>query len=118
MYTMGVDIGSTSSKIIILENGKTIFGNIVVQAGTGTSGPQQATEKTKKFNEVSVGTNINLDQLAPSPIGHEIRCIAKLVEQNKRKYVFDVTAYDEDKIIGKSTHTRYIVDLEKFTNKL
>lgn len=69
-------------------------------------------------NEVSVGTNINLDHLAPSPIGHEIRCIAKLVEQNKRKYVFDVTAYDEDKIIGKSTHTRYIVDLEKFTNKL
>lgn len=51
MYTMGVDIGSTSSKIVILENGKTIFGNIVVQAGTGTSGPQQATEKTKKFLE-------------------------------------------------------------------
>lgn len=45
MLTMGVDIGSASSKIVILENGKTTVSAAVVQAGTGSSGPGRTLEK-------------------------------------------------------------------------
>ena len=45
MITMGVDVGSTSSKAIILQDGSEILAKTVVNMGTGTQGPGQATEQ-------------------------------------------------------------------------
>lgn len=45
MYTMGVDIGSASSKVVILEDGNRIIAEEVVQVGTGSSGPQRALDQ-------------------------------------------------------------------------
>ena len=45
MYTLGIDIGSTTSKCVILEEGKTIVAKSLVTAGTGTKGPQMAYEE-------------------------------------------------------------------------
>ncbi|MGN0204794.1 MAG: acyl-CoA dehydratase activase [Coprococcus sp.] len=42
MYTLGIDIGSTTSKCVLLEDGKRIAARVLVQAGTGTHGPEQA----------------------------------------------------------------------------
>lgn len=42
IYTMGVDIGSTASKSIILENGKKIVATATIDVGAGTSGPSRA----------------------------------------------------------------------------
>ena len=39
---MGVDIGSTASKCLILKNGEEIISSSVVSSGTGTSGPARA----------------------------------------------------------------------------
>ena len=44
MYTMGIDIGSTSSKAVIMEDGSRIVASCVVAVGTGTSGPQRVIE--------------------------------------------------------------------------
>ena len=41
-YTMGIDVGSTASKAVILKNGKEIVGKSLVDVGTGTSGPDRA----------------------------------------------------------------------------
>ncbi|GAA0732050.1 acyl-CoA dehydratase activase [Clostridium oceanicum] len=42
MYTMGIDIGSTASKGIILKDGKDIISETNISVGTGTSGPERA----------------------------------------------------------------------------
>lgn len=42
MYTMGVDIGSASSKVVILKDGKEIVAAKAIQLGTGSSGPGRA----------------------------------------------------------------------------
>lgn len=42
MYTLGIDIGSTTSKCVLLEDGERIAAHALVQAGTGTHGPEQA----------------------------------------------------------------------------
>lgn len=42
IYTMGVDVGSTTSKCLILKNGREIASKVIVGAGTGTSGPGRA----------------------------------------------------------------------------
>lgn len=41
MLTMGIDIGSTTCKGIILKDGAAILGRALVQLGTGTEGPQR-----------------------------------------------------------------------------
>lgn len=41
-YTMGVDVGSTTSKCLVLKNGHQIVGSAIIPAGTGTSGPGRA----------------------------------------------------------------------------
>ncbi|MCI6885973.1 MAG: acyl-CoA dehydratase activase [Lachnospiraceae bacterium] len=42
MYTLGIDIGSTTSKCVILKDGQEIAGTSIVVAGTGTDGPEKA----------------------------------------------------------------------------
>lgn len=42
VYTMGVDVGSTTSKCLILKNGAEVCASVIVTAGTGTSGPGRA----------------------------------------------------------------------------
>lgn len=42
IYTLGIDIGSTASKCVILKNGKDIVGKSLVDVGAGTSGPARA----------------------------------------------------------------------------
>lgn len=47
MY-LGVDIGSTTSKAILLDEEGRLAGRAVVNAGTGTSGPEKAVEQALK----------------------------------------------------------------------
>ncbi len=41
IFTMGIDIGSTSSKCVIMRDGKEIAGKAMIPFGTGTSGPER-----------------------------------------------------------------------------
>jgi predicted CoA-substrate-specific enzyme activase len=42
LYTLGIDIGSTASKCVILADGKEIVAKSLVDVGAGTSGPRRA----------------------------------------------------------------------------
>ena len=44
LYTLGIDIGSTASKCIILKNGQDIVAKSLIPVGAGTSGPKRAIE--------------------------------------------------------------------------
>lgn len=65
-----------------------------------------------------VGIEVHLNHLAATPIGREISVLAVLVEQYKRIYSFEISAYDGDILIGKATHKRAIVDTEPFLAKI
>ena len=45
VYTLGVDVGSTASKTVLLEGGARIAGRSLVPLGAGTSGPARAVEE-------------------------------------------------------------------------
>ena len=66
----------------------------------------------------SVGTSVNVTHDAATGMGKAVTATATLVEVQGRKLVFEVTAADEDKQIGKGTHERFIVNKEKFMAKL
>mgnify|MGYP002092514104 CR=1 FL=1 len=42
IYTLGIDIGSTASKCVMLADGKEIVAKSLISVGAGTSGPQRA----------------------------------------------------------------------------
>jgi len=42
IYTLGIDIGSTASKCVMLADGKELVAKSLVAVGAGTSGPQRA----------------------------------------------------------------------------
>ena len=67
----------------------------------------------------SVGSNINIDHIAPTLIGNSITVIGKITEIIKEKIIkFSIEAYEEDKKIGNAEHTRVIINNTKFLEKL
>lgn len=65
----------------------------------------------------SVGTKVDIEHVASSPIGMKITCDSELVEIEGRKLVFKVEASDEKGLIGKGRHERFIVENKKFQEK-
>ena len=49
IYTMGLDIGSSACKSIILADGKEIVGKSLIPVGTGTSGPMRPLTESWKM---------------------------------------------------------------------
>ncbi len=52
IYTMGIDVGSTSSKCVILKDGQEIVCKSLVASGTGTSGPDRAVAELREKSGV------------------------------------------------------------------
>ena len=65
----------------------------------------------------TVGTKLDIVHTSASPVGSTITCESELVEIDRRRLVFSVTAYDNAGEIGKGTHERFIVDSVKLSEK-
>ena len=66
----------------------------------------------------TVGTAINVKHIKATPLGKRVQSYAKLIEVDGLKLTFEVEAYDEDGLIGKGVHKRYIINEEEFLNSL
>ena len=64
-----------------------------------------------------VGTRVEIEHVASSPIGMKITCDSELTAIEGRKLVFKVEAYDSKGLIGNGTHERFIIESEKFQEK-
>ena len=54
IFTMGVDIGSSTSKCVIMSSGTEITASSVCQGGTGTSGPDKAVQTVLERSGLSI----------------------------------------------------------------
>ena len=68
--------------------------------------------------DVTVGTVVHVRHLAATPLGQQIRATAELIEIDGRRLVFNVEAYDENRKIGEGQHERFIVNLERFIQRI
>jgi fluoroacetyl-CoA thioesterase len=65
--------------------------------------------------ETSVGFRVDVKHLAPTPVGQTVKITAKVREQDGRKIVFDVEAYNEGGTkIGEGMHERRAIDMTRF----
>ncbi len=86
IYTLGIDIGSTASKCVMLADGKEIVAKSLISVGAGTSGPQRAISevleqagKTKDEMAFVLATGYgrnSLEEIADAQMS-ELSCHAK-----------------------------------------
>jgi fluoroacetyl-CoA thioesterase len=69
-------------------------------------------------DESAVGTAINVRHLAATPVGHEVRAEAEVVEVEGNRIEFKVSAHDGMEAIGSGTHQRMVIDLPSFNARL
>jgi enoyl-CoA hydratase len=79
---------------------------------------RRAIEPFLDSGEESVGAAVNIEHLAGTPIGSHVRAVAKVTNIEKRLIDFEITAYDAHEMIGRGTHRRAVVLLEKVAAKM
>ncbi len=74
------------------------------------------------YDLTSVGSHIEVDHLAPSPVGSVVTAYARIVEVTGSRVTFDVSAEHvwggEHTEIGRGIHVRVVVDRERFLHAI
>ncbi len=65
-------------------------------------------------DEISLGTNIELSHIAPTPVGFIVRTEVEVIGVDGRRVNFAVAAFDEREKIAEGTHERYVMARTKF----
>ena len=68
-------------------------------------------------NQTTVGTALNIEHIAATPVGLEVRAEAVVTAVEGKVITFEVNAFDEAGQIGKGTHKRVIINSQKFLEK-
>ncbi|MEE1120107.1 MAG: thioesterase family protein [Prevotella sp.] len=69
-------------------------------------------------DETTVGAQVSVSHLRPTPLADIVNATATLVEIDGRKLTFRVIAEDSKGLVGEGTHVRYIVNRERFVSKI
>ena len=68
--------------------------------------------------EQSVGISMNLKHTAATPLGMEVRAQTEVIAVEGRKITFKLEAFDEKEKIGEAVHERFIINAEKFNQRV
>lgn len=67
---------------------------------------------------ISLGTQIAIEHVSASAVGAHVHARAELTAIDGRLLSFSLSAHEGDKLIGRGTHTRAVVDRKRFLEKL
>jgi predicted thioesterase len=69
-------------------------------------------------DERSVGVEIELRHLAPTPIGQQVTCIARVIHVDGTKIGFQIEARDQRELIARGLHKRAVIRVQAFANQV
>ncbi|MFZ2087579.1 MAG: thioesterase family protein [Desulfobaccales bacterium] len=75
-------------------------------------------DPTLEPGHMTVGTALTVKHLAATPTGVRVTARAELVKVRGRWLDFDLEVFDNREKVGEGTHTRAIVNLRRFWDKL
>jgi predicted thioesterase len=73
-----------------------------------------AIERLLPEGHQSLGTHLNVGHYAATPVGMGLRASAVVTKVEGRNVEFRVEAFDERERVGDGTHTRVVVNVERF----
>ena len=77
-----------------------------------------AIQKYLSAGQTSVGTEVNIQHLAATPVGMRVRARSELTAVDGRRLSFKVEAWDDKEKIGEGTHVRAIIDDARFKERI
>lgn len=77
----------------------------------------EAIEEALDDSKTTVGTELNIQHLSATPVGLEVRAEAVVTAVEGKVITFEVKAFDEAGEIGRGTHKRVVVPVQKFLDK-
>ena len=66
----------------------------------------------------TVGTEVNIKHLKGTLVGKTVKITSVLTEIDRKRLVFNVEVLEDSVVVGSGNHTRFIIDTEKFYEKL
>lgn len=69
-------------------------------------------------DESSVGIEIEVQHLAPTPPGHKVSCTAKIIYVDGNVINFHIEASDQSELIARGTHKRAIIKVDRFKKRV
>lgn len=70
------------------------------------------------YGEASVGASVEIDHLAGTPLGAQVRGVARVKAIQGKMIDFEVSAFDQHEQIGRGTHRRAVVRLDKVAKRI
>ena len=77
-----------------------------------------AIEKLLPEGHQSLGTHLNIGHYAATPVGMRLRATAEVTKIDGRNVEFRVEAFDDKERIGDGTHTRVVVNVARFDQRI
>jgi predicted thioesterase len=68
--------------------------------------------------EISVGTQVDIEHLAPALTGEEVLCMAKVIHHEGQVCTFHVEAYAGTECLAKGLHKRRVVEVKRLARRL
>jgi predicted thioesterase len=68
--------------------------------------------------EITVGTRIEVDHLAPTPVGAPVTCTARIIHSEGPVISFQLEADDGHETIARGFHKRRVVKVERFAARV
>jgi len=79
---------------------------------------RQAMLPLLEAGESTVGTHIEVHHLAPTPLGQNVRCLARVVHAEGTLIAFQLEAHDEYELIARGFHRLKVVRVDRFARKV
>ncbi len=124
-FNLNVGLKNKEEKTVTMNDTAKVFGSGAAEVfatplmiGLMETASMNAVKELLPEGFSTVGISVNVRHISATAVGKKVWAEAELVEIDRKRLVFKVDAYDEDKKIGEGTHERFIVDEKKFMDKL
>ena len=68
--------------------------------------------------QTSVGTELHIRHLAPTPMGGMVRIRAEVVAAQNNRITFNARIWDEVELVGEVDHQRVVIEVDRFMRRV
>jgi predicted thioesterase len=79
---------------------------------------RQAVLPTLQSGESTVGTHVEIQHLAPTPLGHHVMCQARVIHCDWPVVSLQLEARDEHEVIARGIHKLRVIRCDRFASRV
>ena len=68
--------------------------------------------------ESTVGVHVDVEHLAPTPLGHQVTCTARVINTDGRLISFQFDARDQHERIARGVHKLRVISCKRFASRV